>query len=120
MFAYCRKFLGAIWANESWGRYWSWDSKETWALVSILVYAAILHLRMIPKYCNQFVFALWSMFAYWVIIMTYFGVNYFLTGLHSYAAGEAAQIPNYVYWGFALMVVLAFFARRKRNFVGKL
>lgn len=70
---------------------------------------------MIPKYCNQFVFALWSMFAYWVIIMTYFGVNYFLTGLHSYAAGEAAQIPNYVYWGFALMVVLAFFARRKRN-----
>ncbi|HEF6303299.1 TPA: cytochrome c biogenesis protein CcsA [Campylobacter jejuni] len=113
-------FLGAIWANESWGRYWSWDSKETWALVSILVYAAILHLRMIPKYCNQFVFALWSMFAYWVIIMTYFGVNYFLTGLHSYAAGEAAQIPNYVYWGFALMVVLAFFARRKRNFVGKL
>ncbi|ECC1827495.1 cytochrome C biogenesis protein [Campylobacter jejuni] len=113
-------FLGAIWANESWGRYWSWDSKETWALVSILVYAAILHLRMIPKYCNQFVFTLWSMFAYWVIIMTYFGVNYFLTGLHSYAAGEAAQIPNYVYWGFALMVVLAFFARRKRNFVGKL
>ncbi|HEG1582385.1 TPA: cytochrome c biogenesis protein CcsA [Campylobacter jejuni] len=113
-------FLGAIWANESWGRYWSWDSKETWALVSILVYAAILHLRMIPKYCNQFVFALWSMFAYWVIIMTYFGVNYFLTGLHSYAAGEAAQIPNYVYWGFALMVVLVLFARRKRNFVGKL
>ncbi|EEA7720909.1 cytochrome c biogenesis protein CcsA [Campylobacter jejuni] len=113
-------FLGAIWANESWGRYWSWDSKETWALVSILVYAAILHLRMIPKYCNQFVFALWSMFAYWVIIMTYFGVNYFLTGLHSYAAGEAAQIPNCVYWGFALMVVLALFARRKRNFVGKL
>ncbi|ECQ7108913.1 cytochrome C biogenesis protein [Campylobacter jejuni] len=113
-------FLGAIWANESWGRYWSWDSKETWALVSILVYAAILHLRMIPKYCNQFVFALWSMFAYWVIIMTYFGVNYFLTGLHSYAAGEAAQIPDYVYLGFALMVVLALFARRKRNFVGKL
>ncbi|EDP5292271.1 TPA: cytochrome c biogenesis protein CcsA [Campylobacter jejuni] len=113
-------FLGAIWANESWGRYWSWDSKETWALVSILVYATILHLRMIPKYCNQFVFALWSMFAYWVIIMTYFGVNYFLTGLHSYAAGEAAQIPNYVYLGFALMVVLVLFARRKRNFVGKL
>ncbi|EOI6778147.1 cytochrome c biogenesis protein CcsA [Campylobacter jejuni] len=113
-------FLGAIWANESWGRYWSWDSKETWALVSILVYAEILHLRMIPKYCNQFVFALWSMFAYWVIIMTYFGVNYFLTGLHSYAAGEAAQIPDYVYLGFALMVVLALFARRKRNFVGKL
>ncbi|TKX33171.1 cytochrome c biogenesis protein [Campylobacter aviculae] len=113
-------FLGAIWANESWGRYWSWDSKETWALISILVYAAILHLRMIPKYCNQFIFSLWSMFAYWVIIMTYFGVNYFLSGLHSYAAGEAVQIPDYVYWGFALMLILAFFARRKRYFVGKL
>ncbi|WP_072226101.1 cytochrome c biogenesis protein [Campylobacter coli] len=113
-------FLGAIWANESWGRYWSWDPKETWALVSILVYAAILHIRMIPKYSNQFTFALWSMFAYWVVIMTYFGVNYFLVGLHSYAAGEAAQIPSYVYWGVVIMIVLALLARRKREFVGKL
>lgn len=113
-------FLGAIWANESWGRYWSWDSKETWALISILVYAALLHTRMIPKYASQFVFALWSMFAYWVIIMTYFGVNYFLVGLHSYAAGEAVQIPNYVYWGFGFMILLAFIARRKREFVGRL
>ena len=113
-------FLGAIWANESWGRYWSWDSKETWALISILCYAAILHLRMIAKYNNQFTFALWSMFAYWVIIMTYFGVNFFLVGLHSYAAGEAVQIPSYVYWGFVLMLVLALFARKKKEFVGKL
>lgn len=113
-------FLGAIWANESWGRYWSWDSKETWALISILVYAAILHLRMIPKYANQFIFALWSMFAYWVIIMTYFGVNYFLVGMHSYAAGEATQIPSYVYWGFVMMVILALFASRKRKLVGRL
>lgn len=113
-------FLGAIWANESWGRYWSWDSKETWALITILVYAAILHLRMIPKYCNQFIFALWSMFAYWVVAMTYFGVNHFLTGMHSYAAGEAVQIPNYVYWIFIAMLVLAYFSRRKRHFVGRL
>jgi len=113
-------FLGAIWANESWGRYWSWDSKETWALISILVYAAILHIRMVPRYSSQFNFALSSMFAYWVIIMTYFGVNYFLTGMHSYAAGEATQIPSYVYWGFFLMVVLGILAYRKRGFVGKL
>lgn len=113
-------FLGAIWANESWGRYWSWDSKETWALVSILVYAAVLHIRMIPKYSNQFYFALWSMFAYWSIIMTYFGVNYFLIGLHSYAAGEAVQIPSYVYWGFILMMLLGFIARRKASFIGRL
>ncbi|MDO4674553.1 cytochrome c biogenesis protein CcsA [Campylobacter sp.] len=113
-------FLGAIWANESWGRYWSWDSKETWALISILIYAAILHLRLIPRYANQFIFALWSMFAYWSIIMTYFGVNYFLVGLHSYAAGEATQIPSYVYWGLIFMVILALFAARKREFVGGL
>lgn len=113
-------FLGAIWANESWGRYWSWDSKETWALISILIYAAILHIRMIPKYANQFYFALWSMFAYWSVIMTYFGVNHFLTGLHSYAAGEAVQIPAYVYWGFIMMVVLALLAKRKRDFIGRL
>lgn len=113
-------FLGAIWANESWGRYWSWDSKETWALISILIYAAVLHIRMVPKYSNQFNFALSSMFAYWSIIMTYFGVNYFLVGMHSYAAGEAVQIPSYVYWGFIIMVVLSVLARRKREFVGKL
>ncbi|WP_276882047.1 cytochrome c biogenesis protein [Campylobacter cuniculorum] len=113
-------FLGAIWANESWGRYWSWDSKETWALISILIYAAILHIRMIPKYSNQFNFALSSMFAYWSIIMTYFGVNYFLVGMHSYAAGEAAQIPSYVYWSFIIMVFLGVLARRKSQFVGRL
>ncbi|KAA6230774.1 cytochrome C biogenesis protein [Campylobacter sp. LR291e] len=113
-------FLGAIWANESWGRYWSWDSKETWALISILVYAAILHIRMIPSWATQFNFAITSMFAYWVIIMTYFGVNYFLTGMHSYAGGEAAQIPDYVYWGFFLMVCLGIFSYTKRTYVGRL
>ncbi|MCH5336327.1 MAG: cytochrome c biogenesis protein CcsA [Campylobacter sp.] len=113
-------FLGAIWANESWGRYWSWDSKETWALVSILIYAAILHIRMIPQYSNQYNFALISMFGYWSIIMTYFGVNYFLVGLHSYAAGEAVQIPSYVYWSFIAMVILALLARRKSEFIGRL
>ena len=113
-------FLGAVWANESWGRYWSWDPKETWALVSILIYAAILHTRMIPKYANQYNFALYSMFAYWSIIMTYFGVNYFLVGMHSYAAGEAVRIPMYVYFGFVFMVVLGILAYRKRKFASKL
>ncbi|TKX28332.1 cytochrome C biogenesis protein [Campylobacter sp. MIT 12-5580] len=113
-------FLGAIWANESWGRYWSWDSKETWALISILVYASVLHIRLIPSLCNQFNFALSSMFAYWSIIMTYFGVNYFLVGLHSYAAGEAAKIPNYVYFSFLFMVILAIIAYPKRKMTKKL
>ncbi len=113
-------FLGAIWANESWGRYWSWDSKETWALISILIYAAILHLRLVPRYNNQYNFALTSMFGYFSIIMTYFGVNYFLVGMHSYAAGEAVQIPSSVYISIALMVILALLARRKAKFIGKL
>jgi len=113
-------FLGAIWANESWGRYWSWDAKETWALISILIYAAVLHTRLVPRFNSQYNFALFSMFAYWSIIMTYFGVNYFLVGLHSYAAGEAAQIPNYVYYSFLLMVILAIISFRKRKFAKKL
>lgn len=113
-------FLGAIWANESWGRYWSWDAKETWALISILIYAAVLHTRLVPRFNSQYKFALFAMFAYWSIIMTYFGVNYFLVGLHSYAAGEAAQIPNSVYFGFAFMLILAIMSARKRKFVKKL
>ncbi len=113
-------FLGAIWANESWGRYWSWDSKETWALISILIYAAILHIRLVPSLATQFNFAVASMFAYWVIIMTYFGVNYFLVGMHSYAAGDAAKIPNSVYVGFVLMLILAIISYFKRGYAKKL
>ncbi|MBF7049366.1 c-type cytochrome biogenesis protein CcsB [Campylobacter volucris] len=113
-------FLGAIWANESWGRYWSWDSKETWALISILTYAAILHIRLVPKWSNQYTFAICSMFAYWVIIMTYFGVNYFLTGMHSYAAGDAVKIPNYVYWGFIFMIILSIVSYFKKSYAKKL
>lgn len=113
-------FLGAIWANESWGRYWSWDSKETWALISILIYAAVLHIRMIPSLSNQYIFATASMFAYWSIIMTYFGVNYFLVGMHSYAAGDVVKIPNSVYYSFILMIILAIISFFKRAYARKL
>lgn len=113
-------FLGAIWANESWGRYWSWDSKETWALISILIYAAVLHIRMIPNLSNQYVFAVASMFAYWSIIMTYFGVNYFLVGMHSYAAGDGTKIPDYVFYSFIIMVILAIISFFKRKYAKNL
>ena len=103
-------FLGGVWANESWGRYWGWDSKETWALVSILVYAAVLHIRFIPKLNNQYAFAVTSMFAYWSIIMTYFGVNFYLSGMHSYAAGEPIPVPTFVWIGALLMVLIAVLA----------
>ena len=113
-------FLGAIWANESWGRYWSWDSKESWSLISILIYAAVLHIRLIPSLSNQYNFAVASMFSYWSIVMTYFGVNYFLVGMHSYAAGDAAKIPNFVWYIFILMLILAIISYFKKGYAKKL
>ena len=108
-------FLGGVWANESWGRYWGWDSKETWAAVSILIYATVLHLRFIPKYNNLFVFNVASLWAYSTVIMTYFGVNYYLSGLHSYAAGEPIPIPMWVYYGISGLLVLTLLAYRNRK-----
>ena len=100
-------FLGGVWANESWGRYWAWDPKETWALISIIVYAIVLHLRFVPKLNNYFTLNVASMFAFWSIIMTSFGVNYYLSGLHSYATGDPLPIPKFVYILFATMVLLS-------------
>ena len=108
-------FLGGVWANESWGRYWGWDSKETWAAVSILIYATVIHLRFIPKFNNLFAFNVASLWAYSAVIMTYFGVNYYLSGLHSYASGEPVPIPMWVYYGIAGLVILTALAYRNRK-----
>ncbi|MDG1476511.1 MAG: cytochrome c biogenesis protein CcsA [Vicingaceae bacterium] len=89
-------FLGGIWANESWGRYWGWDPKETWALIIVLYYAMMLHLRFIPKANGRYLFNLLAVLGFSVILMTYFGVNYYLSGLHSYAAGDPVPIPTFV------------------------
>ncbi len=86
-------YLGGVWANESWGRYWGWDPKETWALVTILVYAFILHMRFIPGFRGLYAFNVATLFGWATVIMTYFGVNYYLSGLHSYAAGDPMPIP---------------------------
>ena len=77
-------FLGAVWANESWGRYWSWDPKETWALITAVVYAAVLHLRWSERKENNFRFNLLTQLSLLTVLMTYFGVNYLLSGMHSY------------------------------------
>lgn len=90
-------FLGGIWANESWGRYWSWDPKETWAFISIIIYAFVLHIRLIPGLTGKFLFNLLSLLSFSSVIMTYFGVNYYLSGLHSYAKGDPVPIPSWVY-----------------------
>lgn len=93
-------FLGGQWANESWGRYWSWDPKETWALISIMVYAFVIHMRLVPGLKNRFAFNWVSILALASILMTYFGVNFYLSGLHSYASGE--QIISYKFIGLSL------------------
>ena len=83
-------FLGGIWANESWGRYWSWDPKETWSLISMIVYALVIHSKMIPKLRGEFIFSLLSFLSFFFILMTYFGVNFYIAqGLHSYGHGTA-------------------------------
>lgn len=90
-------FLGGVWANESWGRYWGWDPKETWALVAVLTYAVILHLRFIPDLKSKFIFNSVSMWGYASILFTFFGVNFYLSGLHSYAQGEAfGKFPQWI------------------------
>lgn len=78
-------FIGAIWANVSWGTYWSWDPKETWALITFMVYAVPVHQQSIPWLRNPRNFHLYMVLAFLTILMTYFGVNYFLGGMHSYA-----------------------------------
>ncbi len=108
-------FLGGVWANESWGRYWGWDPKETWSLIAIVVYTAVLHVRLIPKYNKPYVFAVLSTVAFYSILMTYFGVNFYLTGMHSYASGDPIPIPTFVYVMVGLhiaMVVLSFRNRK--------
>ena len=99
-------FLGGMWANESWGRYWGWDPKETWALISIMIYAFVIHMRLIPGLRGRWLFNLASIVAFASILMTYFGVNFYLVGLHSYASGEKIITPNFVYYSAAFVALL--------------
>jgi cytochrome c-type biogenesis protein CcsB len=99
-------FLGGQWANESWGRYWGWDPKETWALVSIMVYAFVIHMRLVPGMRSRWLFNFMSVVAFASIMMTYFGVNFYLAGLHSYASGAQVITPTFVYYTVAGVLVL--------------
>ena len=108
-------FLGGVWANESWGRYWGWDPKETWALVTILVYAVVIHLRMIKGVYNDYNFSVISLLAFTSVLMTYFGVNYYLAGMHSYAKGDPVPIPDFVPWTYAVIAIVIAMAYPKRS-----
>lgn len=103
-------FLGGMWANESWGRYWGWDPKETWALISIMIYAFVLHMRLIPGLRSKYTFNLWSIIAFASVMMTYFGVNFYLSGLHSYASGDKVITPNSVYYSVSFVFILGLIA----------
>ncbi|RDU71878.1 cytochrome C biogenesis protein [Helicobacter brantae] len=108
-------FLGGVWANESWGRYWGWDPKETWALISIIIYTIILHLRFIPSLNSPYVFAVASIWGFYSILMTYFGVNYYLSGMHSYASGDNLPIPTFLWYCLGVSVLLPLLAFPQRG-----
>jgi cytochrome c-type biogenesis protein CcsB len=110
-------FLGGVWANESWGRYWGWDPKETWALVTILVYAVVVHLRFIKSIYNEFNYSVISLLAFTSVLMTYFGVNYYLAGMHSYAKGDPVPIPDFVPVTYAIIFIVIVLAFRNRKIV---
>jgi ABC-type transport system involved in cytochrome c biogenesis permease subunit len=112
-------FLGAVWANESWGRYWGWDPKETWSLITIIVYTLVIHSRMIPGMKDIFTFNLLSVFAFSSVLMTYFGVNYYLPGLHSYASGDPVPVPSFVYITVLVIVALLVASYFKYNTFNK-
>lgn len=105
-------FLGGMWANESWGRYWGWDPKETWALISIMVYAFVVHMRLIPGLRGRWLFNLMSIVAFSSILMTYFGVNFYLAGLHSYASGDQIVSVKFIAVACVIIAILGFFAYR--------
>jgi cytochrome c-type biogenesis protein CcsB len=106
-------FLGAVWANESWGRYWGWDPKETWSLITIIIYSIVIHSRRIPGMKDIFTFNLISLFAFSSVLMTYFGVNYYLSGMHSYASGDPVPVPTFVYVSVIGLVAISLLAYTK-------
>ena len=112
-------FLGGQWANESWGRYWGWDPKETWALISIMVYAFVIHARFVPALRNKWIYNLMAMFAFLSILFTYYGVNFHLTGLHSYASGEAKSL-NWIWYSIGTISLIGAITYPKyRKYYGK-
>ncbi len=108
-------FLGGVWANESWGRYWGWDPKEAWTAVTIFAYAVVVHLRFIPRFNSVYALNVASVLAISTPIMTYFGVNYYLSGLHSYAGGDPVPVPGWVLPVLAVLLAIIAWAYRYRN-----
>ena len=113
-------FIGGVWANESWGRYWGWDPKETWALVTVLVYSIILHLRKIPGLKSIIALSSLALVGLFSVLMTFFGVNYYLSGMHSYGAGDPPPIPNALYITIVVIIALIIGAYNAEGKKGKI
>ncbi|HEY5689569.1 MAG TPA: cytochrome c biogenesis protein CcsA [Yeosuana sp.] len=113
-------FLGGVWANESWGRYWGWDSKETWALIITIVYTIILHMRLAPKIKGEFIFNVAAIFGFASVLMTFLGVNYYFTkGMHSYASGETPVFPMWAWLVILSIIVFIIIAGINKRRVDK-
>jgi cytochrome c-type biogenesis protein CcsB len=114
-------FLGGVWANESWGRYWGWDAKETWALIIVIAYSIVLHLRFIPKLRSNFAFSVASVIGFGSVIMTFVGVNYYLSkGLHSYAAGDTPVFPLWAWIIIFSVLCLMVISGLRQNYIDKM
>ena len=111
-------FLGAVWANESWGRYWGWDPKETWALITVVVYSIVTHIHLVKNWNSSWLFNFLSVFAFSSVLMTYLGVNYFFSGMHSYGQTDSGpSIFIYITIAFIAFALLGYtsFIRNKKN-----
>jgi cytochrome c-type biogenesis protein CcsB len=110
-------FLGAIWANESWGRYWGWDPKETWALITMIVYSIVTHIHLVKKRDDLWLFNLLSVLAFASVLMTFFGVNYLLSGMHSYGVTDGVSaVFIYIVLAFVAIGILGVLSYRKRRY----
>ena len=112
-------FTGAVWANASWGRYWGWDPKEVWALITLIVYALPLHEQSLARFRRPLFFHAYTLWAFAAVLMTYFGVNYLLGGMHSYGGGfrpgYAAATVFAAVTAFALLTVAALIRQRRTD-----
>ncbi|WP_289054005.1 cytochrome c biogenesis protein [Carboxylicivirga marina] len=111
-------FIGCVWANESWGNYWSWNAKQSWSLIIVLVYATILHFRYIPALRSRFAFNVATIISFGTVIMTFVGVNYYFTkGLHSYANDDPPIFPVWLWGtlGAMLMLILTAYLKERKS-----
>ncbi len=100
---------GSVWAHSAWGTYWSWDPKETWSLITWLVYASVIHSRMVRKWKGKKI-AILCIIGFACVLFTYFGVNYYLSGLHSYASGDPMPIPPSIYYVVIALTIISLLA----------